>query len=84
MKLLEDGCDAVDEEGVRVRTRAGGFWTSGRETKEEGVTVVQVRSNKAVNEDGSGTRGKGGAEAVDVAQVEISRPSDVINVGLER
>lgn len=71
-------------EGVRRRTPAGGFWTSGRETKEEGVTVVQVRSNNGVDEDGSGTRGKGRAEAVDIAQVKISRPSDVINVGLER
>ena len=55
-----------------------------RETKEEGVTIVQARSDKAVNKDCSGMGSKGGAEAVDVAQMEVGRPSDVIDVRLER
>ena len=54
-----------------------------RETKEEGVAIVQARSDKAVNKDGSGMGGKGGAETVDVAQMEVGRPSDIIDMGLK-
>ena len=43
-----------------------------RETKKERITVVNARCDQAVNKDGSGVNGKGGAETVDITEMEIS------------
>ena len=50
------------------------------DTGEERVAVVQARSDEAVNKNRSGMGGEGGAEAVDVAEVKICRPGNVIDM----
>ena len=50
------------------------------DTGEERVAVIQARSDKAVNKNRSGMGGEGGAKAVDVAEVKICRPGDVIDM----
>ena len=54
-----------------------------REAEEERVTIVQAGSDEAVNKDGGSVRGEGGAETVDVAQMEVGSPGNVIDVRLE-
>ena len=53
------------------------------DTGEERIAVVQVRSDESMNKNRSGM-GEGGAEAVDVAQVKICRPGNVIDMRMER
>lgn len=50
------------------------------ETKQEGVAVVESGGDKTVDQDGGAVRGEGGAEAVNISKVEVSRPGDVIDV----
>lgn len=52
------------------------------EARKEGVAVVLVRSDKAVNQDGSGMGVREGWKQF-VTQVKVSRPSNVNNVGLK-
>lgn len=52
------------------------------EAREEGESCN--RRDKAVDEDGSGVEGKGGTETIDPTQVEVSRPSGAVGVGMER
>lgn len=54
------------------------------EARKEGVTVVHVRSDKAVDEDGNGMGGKAWTETINATQVEVSRPNNVVDVGLKR
>ena len=54
------------------------------DTREERVAVIQARSDKAVNKNRSGMGGEGGAKAVDVAEVNICRPGNVIDMGMKR
>ncbi len=37
------------------------------DTEEERIAIIQTRSDEAVDEDKSGVRGEGEAEAIDVA-----------------
>ena len=50
----------------------------------KGVAVVDAGGDKAVYKNGSGVGRKGGAEAINIAKVEICRLGDVIDMGLER
>lgn len=53
------------------------------ETKEERITVVKTGGDKAVYKDRRGVGGEGGAKAIDIAEVKVGGPSDVVDVGME-
>lgn len=54
-----------------------------RETRQKEVAVVQAEGDEALHKDISRVRREGGAEAVDVAKVEVGRAGDIIDVGSE-
>lgn len=78
---MVDGGGSGDDTGSRVPDQLRLMEGFMAEARKEGVAVVQARSDKAVKEDG-GLRE--GWRKIDATQVELSRPSNVIDVGLER
>lgn len=52
-------------------------------TREKEVAVIQARGDQRVDQDGVAVGGEGGTEMVDVTQMEVCRPGDVPDVGLE-
>lgn len=53
-------------------------------TKKEGVTIVNVRGDEAVEQNGGGAGWQEGSATVYIAKKEVCRPRHIINVGLER
>ena len=50
---------------------------------EERIAVVQTGGDEAVNKDGGGVGGEGGAESVDVAEMEICSAGNGVDVRVE-
>ena len=53
------------------------------EAEEERIAVVQTGGDEAVNKDGGGVGGEGGAESVDVAEMEICSAGNGVDVRVE-
>ena len=53
------------------------------EAEEERIAVVQTGGDEAVNKDGTGVGGEGGAESVDVAEMEICSAGNGVDVRME-
>ena len=53
------------------------------EAEEERIAVVQMGGDEAVNKDGGGVGGEGGAESVDVAEMEICSAGNGVDVRVE-
>ena len=53
------------------------------EAEEERIAVVQTGGDEAVDKDGGGVRGEGGAESVDVAEMEICSAGNGVDVRVE-
>ena len=51
--------------------------------EKEGVTVINTGGYKAVDKNRGGMGGEGGAEAIDIAEMEVGRAGGVVNVGFE-
>ena len=73
VKLLENGGDVVKGTGSG---HDAGCWVLDKlnfmeifigETKKKWVAVIKTGGDEAVNQDGSGVRGKKGAEAINVS-----------------
>ena len=53
------------------------------EAEEERIAVVQTGGDEAVNKDGGGVGGEGGAESVYVAEMEICSAGNGVDVRVE-
>ena len=89
VELLHNGGNVVNGGGsgedpsCRVLNHLKFMQVFVRQTKEKGVTVIIVGGDKDVYKNGSGVGREGGAEPVNVAQMEMGGPGDVIDVRLE-
>lgn len=86
VEVLEYGSDVAvrgglcDDPGGRVLNQLEFAERFLGETIKEGVAVVQTGGDKAVDEDGGGVGGEGGAEPVYVAEMEIGSAGDGVNM----